>query len=474
MSEKIAFLAPLILLAAAAFVVPEEEMVRIEPEERYLTFGELSEPLTAEELIVLSLAASGTEEDRGARLYEEMVGMLEEGKQALDGITDPYALGEELLRYLHETVLTRYDENQSSMEELMENGRYNCVSSAILYLIFSRYLGLEAAGVATIDHTFCLVETGEGDIDVETTTIYGFEPGKKKEFTSAFGETGFSYVPPGNYRSRWRVGDRKMISYILQNRISLQERKKQYDLAVELAVDRYFLVKDDETRKDMRKEFVNYAALLNEKGSYLEGLIFISSVRNTHGDSKDYTRIRSVLVNNEVVELIRQNKYEKALIFIDGAANEGIVDEVTLTKHRTMITEKKMIEIIQNSTFETALTEVENSLHNGSVDRRQYRDYIAYLYGKQGEELAKRGKWLEGIALIEEGIDKIGGDSRLLEAKKVFQNNFAAEKHNEFAFLFNTGEHKKALTLLEEALSHMPESEILRRDYRQIRNLITN
>jgi hypothetical protein len=80
-------------------------------------------------------------------------------------------------------------------------------------------------------------------VDVETTILYGFDPGTKREFRDAFGKaTGFAYVPPGNYRDRTAIDRRTLFSLVLANRIFDAESSGRFFEAVGLAADRWALL----------------------------------------------------------------------------------------------------------------------------------------------------------------------------------------------------------------------------------------
>jgi transglutaminase-like putative cysteine protease len=101
---------------------------------------------------------------------------------------------EYVLTWMHEHCLSRYAAQQSRIDTLLDNGRYNCVSSAVLYAVLARSAGITVSGVATRDHAFATVHIpgSEGaveDIDVETTNKFGFDPGSRTEFHDQFGNT---------------------------------------------------------------------------------------------------------------------------------------------------------------------------------------------------------------------------------------------------------------------------------------------
>ncbi|MFZ4617752.1 MAG: hypothetical protein ACOYM2_16345, partial [Rectinemataceae bacterium] len=105
---------------------------------------------------------------------------------------------EEALEWFHsKKLLGGYSEGASSLVDILDARRFNCVSSANLYLLAMRRLGIACEGVQTPDHAFCVVRIAGKAIDVETTNRYGFDPGTRREFTDSFGKaTGYSYVAP--------------------------------------------------------------------------------------------------------------------------------------------------------------------------------------------------------------------------------------------------------------------------------------
>ncbi len=91
-----------------------------------------------------------------------------------------YDRGQLLLTWLYDTsILKKYGEYETSMAGLLDYGNYNCVSSAILYGLLCQENGISAMGVFSDaeEHVFVVVSTEKGNIDVETTNEYGFEPG---------------------------------------------------------------------------------------------------------------------------------------------------------------------------------------------------------------------------------------------------------------------------------------------------------
>ena len=90
------------------------------------------------------------------------------------------ARGRVLLLALHDTVFRQYEMTATELDHVERTGEFNCLSSAILYLVAAEGLLTTARGVVTPHHAFVHVVLEGKTIDVETTTQNGFDPDRKK------------------------------------------------------------------------------------------------------------------------------------------------------------------------------------------------------------------------------------------------------------------------------------------------------
>ena len=75
-----------------------------------------------------------------------------------------------LHRILHARVLVGgYDSRATDLADLLDSGRFNCLSSATLFLALAPACGLEAHAVESPGHVWIEVTTPEGRLAVETT-----------------------------------------------------------------------------------------------------------------------------------------------------------------------------------------------------------------------------------------------------------------------------------------------------------------
>jgi tetratricopeptide (TPR) repeat protein len=250
-------------------------------------------------------------------LVEELSGAAEEGSDT--------EKAEAVLRFMYEKTLKRYSLNQTQLDVLLSAGTYNCVSSAVFYLILGTSVGLDIQGVVTRDHAFITVEAADSAdlIDIETTNKFGFNPGSKNEFTDNFGKTtGFAYVPPGNYRNRAQISPLELVSLIISNRVSALESRKRFADALPLAIDRAALLETRENPVDsplfsdpahdrMDRIFNVAGSLLNSRKED-EALAFVDYAMPVYPEDARWEEIQYNTVNNIVAKHLRANKIADA------------------------------------------------------------------------------------------------------------------------------------------------------------------
>ncbi|MDR2370681.1 MAG: hypothetical protein LBD71_04310, partial [Treponema sp.] len=236
------FLFAVFPLAAQPAVFPS-----LEPDGRAAVYAGAGPDYSWELLAEIGLWASGSgPADSGtdqARLIERIRAGAAELKADPLLPADPAERGEYVLSFMHKKFLKSYSLIQTRLDTLLENGRYNCVSSAVLYLVLAQSAGLDVRGVMTKDHAFASVNINGELVDVETTNPYGFNPGNRKEFHDGFGRlTGFAYVPAANYRDRSAITPIELVSLVFSNRIADLEKRGRFAEAVPLAISRAALL----------------------------------------------------------------------------------------------------------------------------------------------------------------------------------------------------------------------------------------
>jgi len=383
------------------------------------------EPLSARDLAELALRVSGVgEAELGSRLekFQALFDSLDRSLKERRPKTEA-AKAEEILSWLHSNVFKAYSENATTIDLILDTGRFNCVSSAVFYLVALRSQGIVASGIKTLDHAFAVVRAEGRSIDVETTNAYGFDPGTKKEFTGAFGSTtGYAYTPPGNYANRRAIGERQLVALILSNRIAGYETTGRYAEALPLGLSYLLLYGGDEGRKIFLDCVENLASRLANSRDF-------AGIETLAGEAQGVTG-----PNPRLQSLIEKSTYNR----------------LTLAS--------------QKGDWVGARTGAEAALGSGRLTRSSYESILVYAYGMEAQALGAKGDWLGAAALASEGAAKVKGDPSLSRAAAVFRQNFVVENHNRFAALYNKGDYAGAVRVLEEALARLPGNRDLQAD----------
>jgi tetratricopeptide (TPR) repeat protein len=385
-----------------------------------------------QDLARVSLWASGAQ-DEGAYYARIARGVEELHASSLPA--SPREQGEYLLSFIHERFFSAYSGNQTRIDTLLTNGRYNCVSSAVFYMIFAVSLGLNVQGVVTQDHAFITLNTGSETIDVESTNPYGFDPGTRHDFQDNFGNvTGFAYTPPTNYRNRASISQIELVSVIMTNRLSMELRNNERaGLTVAL----------------------NRAALLSGySGPKPPAQLFL--------DPHEDMMLRLLSFGNT---FLRSGKEEDALRWFLLIDDRYPADERTQESIYTALN-NLFIKLINGSRIADArrlLNESTSHLSTAGIAKLDAMLNDAELNSVL-QQLMNEQNWLEGIKLLEATIARNGRNTQLDNKLRVFRSNRVAELHNTFAGLFNAGEYEKAGAFLQEALKEFPNERQLLQD----------
>ena len=390
-------------------------------------------PLALADLEDLALTASGyraADLAAGRSRIDALLGDL--GRHlAAARLTDDSARAEESLSFLHGKVLRTYSLDATTMGDILDTGRFNCVSSAVLYLMAMRSLGIEAAGVKTTDHAFCLVRVEGREIDVESTNPYGFDPGTKKEFADRFGKaTGYSYVAPGNYARRRTVDERELVALILANRMAQVTERRDARGALSLAYGYYLLAATSDGRKILLDCVENLAADLADRKDF--------------ASIEELARTASALVGQDarLSQLLETAIYDR-LALLAGTAE-----------------------------WRNAVDGADSTLAEGSLSRKNHDSIVVFAYGNAANALGQKGDWLGAARLADEGASKAPTDRSLLQAAAGFRRNFVVTAHNRFATLYNKKDYAAAVAVIEEALKSMPGDATLLADLETARRAL--
>ncbi len=510
----IPFLALLVAATARAEGTPALDFLEADP--GFADLGALQEPLDRPRLEQAALLASGVSaEDLGpylSRLDRIVDGIDAEADQAsatTAANAATVAKAEAVLTLLHKSVLLAYREDATTLDGILDAGFYNCVSSAVLYMIAVSALGIEARGVRTSDHAFCTVAADGRDIDVETTNPYGFDPGGKKDFKDSFGRvTGFAYVAPGGYGDRKPISGRELVGLILSNRVAMLERAGRFAEGARLGADyaalcpgpdsRAFLVDrvnnlvtDFQNRRDFadaesaaRAAFAsmpgeaklaalvktasyNMAVALAQSGDWSGAFeAAVAAASASPGDAATASLVSTTL-SSLAQDYALKGDFAGARTAIDERADRA--GPAAAASARALVGDRELVDAANGLPFAQAVAAADRILAAGEATPGRYAQAVTAIYGNAAEKMGAGGDWLGAAALADKGAaklaeSKVPDDGSLARLAATLRRNFVADAHNKFARAYNSRDYAAAKAGLTAALAAMPNDPTLEID----------
>lgn len=151
------------------------------------------------------------------------------------------ARGRMLLTALHETVLRRYELSATELDHVERTGEFNCLSSALLYLVAAEGLLPSARGVVTPLHAFVHVTVEGKTVDVETTAPAGFDPDRTRLTAAQVRQLAGDDVSPEAFREGLKQVEElpslSLVAAVYSNRAIALARRGD-TAAAALALDR--------------------------------------------------------------------------------------------------------------------------------------------------------------------------------------------------------------------------------------------
>lgn len=437
--------------------------VRLVPDKNISAIARMAEPLSIDNLIRAALIASGTADEHLSAYQNTLKAWLQ---QAPPGTGDAYNEGDMLLQWLHSELLSEYVEKQTRLDVLLDNGRYNCVSSAVLYMILMRSRGIAVHGVLTKDHVFCrLAYSGDDGIDVETTIPLGFDPGRRREAVDSFtGRTGYTYVPPGNYHLRTDIGERTLISLIYANRMAELQQHAKWEDTVGLALDSWILAGTEAARQDFIASLNNLAAQADRDGRNEEVLGILASASQMFDIQEELRQNAAGLFNNSITRFMRSGRIEEALNFIEKPENSALIPKEFVEEKRREIGLFHVEDIVQTKDFESGIKAVDDAWTSGILSFERWSELSLYLWSHEAGRQSSGDKWQDGWLFLLSAPQQVQKIPQWDELFNSYAHNAAVSWHNSFLEALNKQQWTQARQILKSAFENFPDNQMLLKD----------
>jgi tetratricopeptide (TPR) repeat protein len=360
-----------------------------------------------------ALLASGVSDAEARKPYLARIDdLVVQARKATEAAKSPREKGEKLLQFLHDGPMAKgYESNQTLLSTVLDTGKYNCVSSAVLYNVVAGRLGLEARAVEIPGHVYSVLYVGGEPIDVETTNAHGFDPANPEQREKLRKEKGITVLADKHDGKGRELGDLGLAAVILANRsASLAEAKRYHEAA--LAGFRAVCL-DPESP----------SALQNAQAALNNGCLHLSG----EGKHEEAERMAGVgLEMDPANSSLRNNHVLVCLGWAESLRKAGKEDDALAVLRRAA----------------------------GQAPKEQKKDYLelqAHLFIRPGEELVKASEWDKALALAQNGLSKIDEEAR--KDLRRWRNGLFLH----WADAEQKGNVEKAVAILEKGMAADPD-----------------
>jgi tetratricopeptide (TPR) repeat protein len=314
-----------------------------------------------------ALLVSGVPTAERRKAYRARLEAIEaQARAATASARSPFERGAALLKFLHAGPMAKgYASQQSGVSTILDTGTFNCVSSATLFNILARRLGLDARAVEVPDHAFSIVYDGTAHADVETTTAAGFNPARNKAAQAEFEKlTGFAYIPDSHRDRRREVGELGLLAIV----------------------------------------YYNHGVGLTQQKRYQEALLAYFRAMSLDPELASAVQNALAVLANWSGELSRQRKFDDALNVAGMGLQLAPQDVALLNNHKAVWSQwaDALMKEGKNDEALAILRRAEQAIPKAGFDRMR-----AWVFIREGEEHIKADNWQRALQLVEPGLAKL-------------------------------------------------------------------
>ncbi len=321
-----------------------------------------------------ALLASGVTDKQHRKALLTAVDRLEgKAKQATAAAKAPFDRGEKLLAFVHAGPMSKgYEAHQTDVSVILQTGKFNCVSSAALYNILGRRLGLDLRAIEVPDHAFAILYDGTRHADVETTNSQGFNPARDPASQKKFEQqTGFRYIPESHRDERREIDEVGLVAIIYYNHgVELTQQKKYHEA------------------------LVTYFRALSLDAE------FASAVKNA-----------LAVLANWSGQLAKEEKFDQAIDVLttglDLAPEDG-----TLRHNHKVVWGEWAEATMKAGDADKALDILRRAATKIPGEAEHFDAQQTWLFVQRGEELVKAKQWEQAMTAVEPGFGKLTGKPR--------------------------------------------------------------
>ncbi len=366
-----------------------------------------------------ALIASGVKNKRKINYFLKVFDQLHKQLANLKDFNTrtSYQKSELILIYLHKIMFKKYRIHASQLDRVFRKGEFNCVSSAIIYNALCQQFGIPTKGVLVPDHVFSMLSLKEKLIDVETTTVYGFDPEGKNRGNNSFQKlTGFQYYGQSEREYRHVLTNIQLIATIYSNRAAFSKNDFNYARGIENSIKALIIYpRLIEAKNNLKANYVNWAAYLNKKRKFPLSLKVLKEGLTIFANDKHLVEALKITYQSYALYLTQTKNFDKALLIIR-FAQQDFPHAKRIQSTFLAIYNHYWHHLILQHQYERALSIIENGKEELEADR-----FFSLMevdsYSKWAYFYLKKKDYDTALRILTIALNKFPYNNKLKESK---------------------------------------------------------
>jgi tetratricopeptide (TPR) repeat protein len=367
-----------------------------------------------------------------------------------------------------ENAPTGYAWAQSRLTGIFEDGKYNCISSALLYIVLAREFGFRVQGVQLPSHAFVQLTLSNGKlIEVETTTPSGYdwihdEAFYKKRAGVWFSARGLPASTFKDYQSRKILEPLQLVALNMANQHTSTDRMAPADRRRLIEARAWCAQEDLDAQLNRIALFAAEYKTLSAKKDWatLDRLYRVvspsfSSLHKAWNSETGFSNHLAWQAFYRANTLQNSSRIPESFSWIDTSlawARPEAKDGPVLKSNNASLIIIITRTLAERKEFASAEAYV---LRYPAILRgdKNFRSHLTWLYQEWGMQEWDRKDW--------QAVADIFGKSLIhapAEYRKPVQDNLATAYLNMTAELQNQGDWPKARAALKKCLEQVPEA----------------
>ena len=366
-----------------------------------------------------ALLASGVTDKSQRQPYLKRIDEIERAaRKIVQNEDSDFAKADSLLRWMHskEGPFARgYVAKQTDVSTILDDQTFNCVSSATLYNIIGRRLGLNMRAIEVPDHAFSVLYDGTQHADVETTNGLGFNPGRHASIRKQLEQqTGFRYVPDKHRDLRREINSVQLVAIIYYNHgVTHSHEKKHREALVDyfraMSMDAEF----NSAVKNALAAMINWGNELSSQEEFRAAADVIEIGLRLARSDASLNHNRRVVYSQWARQLAESGQADEAIAVLRQARR--IMPDEQFVSLQSWVFIREAETLLKAGKWRVALATAGRG--QTSVDREAVDDLLQWKAGcylRWGNDALRRDKHDEAIAAVVEGLELFPQDRRLL------------------------------------------------------------